>query len=213
MTNPEGSGREPAREARRLMRKERRHAERRRAILDAARRLLVKSGTPCFTVSAVAAVAQVSKPAVYYYFESKEELVAALAAEVLHEETLVLRQAVTSAPDGAEVLVAMSRAYVEYHIADLPRFRILYAWSQVLELGARLAQTDAQAARRTLDDEIAGRLRRPGDPLRLVQAARATAHGLVCMASLGTEPGPTATRIAQMCDDICRALWRTSAAP
>ena len=74
-----------AREARRLARKARRRASRRETILDAAREVIIDEGL-AFTMDKVAAGADVSKPALYYYFRSKESLIGALAVEVLRVE-------------------------------------------------------------------------------------------------------------------------------
>ena len=212
MAKPEGPTREPAREARRVLRKQRRHGERRRAILGAARQLLATRGIEGFTVSAVAAVAEVSKPAVYYYFESKEELVTALAADVLGEETLALRGAIEVAPSGVAALLAATRTYVAYHLADLEAFRILHVWAPALGLAVRLADTEGHRTRAALDDELARRLGpelRPGvEAAGLVRLARAAAHGLVCMASLDQSVATT----PQLCEALCRLLARAAGA-
>src|SRR5687767_1395235 len=56
-------------------RKERRRTRWRSEIVDAASTVLTRDGIAALTVDAVAREAQVSKPAVYYYFRSKEDLV------------------------------------------------------------------------------------------------------------------------------------------
>ncbi len=60
-----------------------RSSESKAAILAATRRAIVQRGSGKLTLSAVAAAAGVSRPTLYRWFSSKEELLAALA---LHEE-------------------------------------------------------------------------------------------------------------------------------
>jgi TetR/AcrR family transcriptional regulator len=221
MVKARSSNREPSREARRLARKQRRHAERRRAIMEAARQLLVSEGIDKFTVSSVAAVAEVSKPAVYYYFDSKEELVGALAADALEAETQVMHEAMQREGDGLAALEAATRAYVQHYSEDLDRFRILYVWAQVLGINDRVAETDACAARGRLDDALArrleeeqgrGRLRTGLSGRKLVAVARATAQGIVCGRSLGQLAGSQAAfSAAELCDEACRSLRETMA--
>jgi AcrR family transcriptional regulator len=62
----------PTREQLRLVRKARRHTDRRSTILGAASRRLASQGTKSFTVRAVAAAPGVSKPAVCCYSDSKD---------------------------------------------------------------------------------------------------------------------------------------------
>jgi TetR/AcrR family transcriptional regulator len=216
MAKARSSNREPSREERRLARKQRRHAERRRAIMEAARQLLVSEGIERFTVSSVAAVAEVSKPAVYYYFDAKEDLVGALAADALQAETQVMRAAMEREADGLAALVAATRACVQHYADDLDRFRILYVWPQVLGINDRVAQSDACAERARLDDALArrledeqgrGRLRADVSARKLVAVARATAQGIVCGPSLGQlAGGQAAFSPAELCEEACRSL-------
>ncbi|WP_338673448.1 TetR/AcrR family transcriptional regulator [Streptomyces sp. SCSIO 30461] len=69
---------------------------RRRQILDATAALLLEDGYEALTVSKVAARAGVAKGTVYLYFDSKQELLAALQAEMwdrmLQRPTALLKQ-------------------------------------------------------------------------------------------------------------------------
>ncbi|WP_431980332.1 TetR/AcrR family transcriptional regulator [Streptomyces qinglanensis] len=69
---------------------------RRRQILDATAALLLDDGYEALTVSKVAARAGVAKGTVYLYFDSKQELLAALQAEMwdrmLQQPTALLEQ-------------------------------------------------------------------------------------------------------------------------
>jgi AcrR family transcriptional regulator len=183
----------------RLARKARRHTDRRRAILGAASRLLATRGTESFTVSAVAAAAGVSKPAVYYYFDSKEDLVGALVTEVVQAETEALRRASDPATDAVDALVRAVRALVEHYAHDLDRYRIAYLWPHAFSIPEHLRRSAASVERDQLDANLARRLAADpslvsvggGRPRGLVTAAFAAAHGLLtnaCVARPGSSP-------------------------
>ena len=213
--------REPTAEARRLERKELRHELRRQAILDAARSLLVERGIEHFTIAAVASVAGVSKSAVYYYFDSKEQLVGGLAIAALRTETELLRGAVANAASGTEALAAMVRAYVDHYRKDLDAFRVLYVWPQVIGVEQRVLATEADSLTRSINEALAERLkadREAGrldanlDPKTLANAARATAHGVISLAGAARQVGdPSGASVEELRDEACRLLVRSAA--
>ena len=198
MARSRSPGLDPTREELRLERKARRHTARRRAILDAASRLLATRGTESFTVSAVAAAAGVSKPAVYYYFDSKDELVVALVADVTQAETEALRRASDPATDAVDALVRAVRALVEHYADDLDRYRIAHLWTHANSISEYLRRSSASVERDQLDANLARRLATDpslasvgsGSPRALVTAAFAAAHGLLTTACV-PKPGAT----------------------
>ena len=119
-------------EERRLARKRRRHERARDAVVQAARRILEQSGVEGFTVKAVAAAADISKPAFYYYFESRQHLVAELADRVLAREAAALTEAAYRAPAPAAAAAEVLLAKVRFYSDDLSSFRIVYLWPRVL---------------------------------------------------------------------------------
>jgi AcrR family transcriptional regulator len=201
-------GLDPKREERRLARKARRHTERREAIMRAARRLLGAQGIESFTVSAVAAKAEVSKPAVYYYFDSKEELVAALAAEVLRGETAAIREAMAGASDSVDRVARAVQALLAHHARDLERYRIAHVWPHLLGMSARLStgpeqmersELDADLARRLDEDAARGMMRLNHPAVALVGAAFAAGHGLLTAACAAHAAGtPEAVPLAEL---------------
>lgn len=183
--------REPDGQAATALSKQKRHSDRRSAILDAARKLLVTQGIEHFAVAEVAELAGLSKPAVYYYFESKEEIVIALAERVFEEESAMLLEAAAAASSGSDALRRIVCAYVEHYLKHLDAFRILYVWPQVLGIQNRLSSSKSpwsaraieEARERMLRDAQAGSLRGELDPELLVGNAWALAHGLVSIAA------------------------------
>ncbi|WP_163994722.1 TetR/AcrR family transcriptional regulator [Pyxidicoccus caerfyrddinensis] len=201
-------------------RKARRQEGRRKVILTAARTVLVREGISGLTLDAVAAEADLSKPSLFYYFRSKEELVGELAVEGLAREVEVLEAAVASADSGVEALAALVRARVDLYAEDLDAFRVVYLWPQLLgrqsdaqrervyALSARL--NDALEARLQTDAR-AGRLAPGFQPRRLANVAWTVAHGLLSLvAGLENAGGSTRHTLSQLRDEACALLLRTA---
>lgn len=205
--------------ARRLARKARRQDNRRHAILACAREVLVAHGPVAFTMDQLAAAAGTSKATLYYYFRCKEDVLGALALDVLRREVEVLGRAVIAANTGLDALAALVRARVEHHLADPDGFRILYQWAPVLGDPQRLllaevyplsAVVNTTLAAKLLRDRKAGLLHPAVDPHRLAELAWLTAHGLLSLA-LGLSPAGDASWRA-LCDEACATLVRSARA-
>lgn len=200
--------------ARREARKRERHAERRRLIMRAARRLLIEGGIENFTVAQVAQVAQVSKPAVYYYFESKEDLVFELSVEVLEAERALLDRTTTIAPSAVDALAVLLRERVSFYLADPDSFRILHVWAPVLGLQSRLEAAPAHAAISAILAELGHRLgadrpvsRGSSHVLadRIPELVWALAQGIIGSTILDPKNAKNLARAEAMRDDAC--LW------
>lgn len=206
---------EPGPEARRLARKSRRQDNRRQQILRAAREVLLASGPDAFTMEQVARAADTSKASLYYYFQAKEEVVAALAIEALRREVEVVSAAVIAAERGVDGLVALIRARVEHYLADPDAFRILYTWAPTLGAAQRLVLAEilplTAVVSQTLEarlqrDRKAGLLHPEAHPARLSQVAWLTSHGLLSYAM--NQPDPERGTWRPLCDEACAALLR-----
>jgi TetR/AcrR family transcriptional regulator len=180
--------------------------------------VLARDGVGGLTMEAVAAAADVSKPAVFYYFRTKEELVGALVAEQLEAETEVLVRAIADAPDGVEALVALLRAKVDFYADDLDAFRVAYLWPHVLGLPPELMRERVYPASRRVNDALEARLKAdvlagrlaPGfEPRRLANLAWITAHGLLSLvAGMEQLGGSTRHTLTQLRDEACLLLRR-----
>ena len=206
---------------RRLERKERRHVHRRRVILDAAREILAREGIQNFSVNGVARSADVSKPAVYYYFESKEELIFELAVDAELEEASKIEEALRDEQHGVGVLEVMLKAYVAHYLSDLDRFRLRYVWPQVLGISNRLLQAESHRRSREVDAWVSKRLEReraqgrltPGaDVMQLTRLARVMAHGIVAQAChTASVAGDAKLEVLELCQAACGQLQRYGA--
>jgi TetR/AcrR family transcriptional regulator len=203
------------RDVRREARKRERHTERRRLIMRAARQLLIEGGIEHFTVAQVAQVAHVSKPAVYYYFESKEDLVFELSVEVLEAERVILDRATTAAPSAVDALAVLIRERVSFYLSDPDSFRILHVWAPVLGLQSRVEAAPAYAAIRAILVELGRRLlaERPLSRAsshvlldRIAELAWALALGIIGSTVLNPKNVQNLARAEVMRDDACRWL-------
>jgi TetR/AcrR family transcriptional regulator len=203
--------------ARRLARKARRQENRRHAVLACARAVLVAHGPVAFTMEQLAAAADTSKATLYYYFRSREEVVGALALEVLRREVEVLGRVVIAADTGIDGLAALVRARVEHHLADPDGFRILYVWAPVLGDPQRLLLAEvyplSAVVNTTLEaklqrDRKSGLLHPDAHPRRLADLAWATAHGLLSLAIAQGNGAGFPWR--ELCEEACSALVRAA---
>lgn len=202
----------------RVARKERRQQERRGVLLTAARAVLARQGVAGLTMEAVATEADVSKPAVFYYFRSKEELVGELAVEQLEAEVAVLEAAVASADSGVAALAALARAKVDFYAEDLDAFRVAYLWPQLIGLAPELLRQRVYPLSQRVNDALEARLREdarqgllaPGfEPRRLANLAWTTAHGLLALvAGMERLGGGTRHTLVQLRDEACALLLR-----
>ncbi|MFI0350443.1 TetR/AcrR family transcriptional regulator [Actinomadura sp. 9N407] len=98
-------------------------------IREAARRLLTTQGSAAVTINAVARQIGMSGPALYHYFASHEELVAAVTADFLRELTTAMETArdAHAADPPAERLLATCRAMRGWAIAHPAEFGWIFA--------------------------------------------------------------------------------------
>ena len=132
----------------------RRLAERREAIVAAARALAAEGGMAAVQIAPVAARAGIAAGTVYRYFPSKTELVAAVMAVVSERELAAMRAAADSAPGPLSALAAAvttfaARALHQPRLAwaviaepvdrEIDALRLAYREALVAELERRLA--------------------------------------------------------------------------
>lgn len=103
----------------------------RQAIADAARTLFAQRGFHGTTLSDITSAAGKSPAAFYRYFTDKEDLLAVLAEELLHEVVEL-----PPSPDGGDTLPAMVRVY--WHTFK-PNIGIMVAVDQLAATSPRFA--------------------------------------------------------------------------
>src|SRR5476651_1689741 len=88
------------------------HGDLRRALIDAARRLLESEGPAALSLRAVAREAGVSPAAPYHHFKDKCELLDAVAKQGWMELGAAVARARAKAPDAREGLASIGVSYV-----------------------------------------------------------------------------------------------------
>jgi AcrR family transcriptional regulator len=103
------------------------HGDLRRALLDAAVKVVEKDGVSALTFQTLARRAGVSSGAPYHHFENREQLLAAIAQEGL--ALLVKEMTRGSAESGADArsqLEGLGRGYVRFALSHRGHFRVMF---------------------------------------------------------------------------------------
>ncbi len=106
-------------------RREREREDRRVQILDAARQLLFEKGIAAATMQRIAALAGMSVGTIYLYFESKEEIFAALQEEGLNLLGERISRAAESAVTPEERIRSIADAYLAFSAENKKYFDII----------------------------------------------------------------------------------------
>jgi AcrR family transcriptional regulator len=181
-----------------------------------ARELLVAQGIDRFTVAEVAQASQLSKPSLYYYFESKEALVFDLAVETLTLELAAVADAVQPIENGIDALVSLVRTRVDFYLKDTDAFRIVHVWSPALGVHEQLLRSSAHEQMGALLAGIGerlgaqqkngtGRAARP-DIHQLPQMAWALSQGILVQGLSGAASPKSLEPCRAMRDVACRWL-------
>lgn len=113
-------------------RRAREKAQRRREILDAARKEFFEHGFSRPTMDDVAARAEVSKGTIYLYFASKEEILAHLLLEGLDLLLSHMEAALAATPSATAeaALRALGNAYLDFFQSHPSYFRLIMAFDR-----------------------------------------------------------------------------------
>jgi AcrR family transcriptional regulator len=181
------------------------HGDLRAVTLRAARELLEKQGADAVVLREVARRAGVSHNAPYRHFESREALLAALAADGFAE----FAQRMASAGAGGQ---ALGEAYVGFALEHPQLFRLMFGGAVKLRSDPELAR----ASRRAYDG-LVDTFRSRGDvadPETAAAAAWSLVHGLAHLLLAGHFPQATAegTQTAEFVRRVTAAVRFATAA-
>lgn len=210
----------------RVARRERRRERSREEILDAARRVLKRKGLAATTLDAVAREVGVSKPALYYYYPSKDVLLFELVFSILESNAQAVHEGVEATRDGGKALRAIVTEAVRALAPRLDDFRLAFLHGQVAERGAVHLDADRLARIRPLNElwfaGAAQRLsqeqrKRPGkakvEPRLLAFLAFLSALGLLTMKGMvETANDPLRYTDEQIVEGFAR-VFEAAAAP
>src|SRR5450432_65410 len=102
------------------------HGDLRRALIDAASRVLEAEGPSALSLRAVAREAGVSPAAPYHHFKDKCDLMEAVAHEGWMELTSAIAEARAHAPNPIQALTSIGVAYVCFARENPALYRIMY---------------------------------------------------------------------------------------
>ncbi len=148
-------------------------AERRAAIIEAAREIAAEDGMGAVQIAPVADRAGIAAGTVYRYFPSKTELVRTLVETISAQEIAAMRRAADAAPGPLSALAAALAAFAARPAGHQP-----LSWTLLAESGEPELERFRRAYRKSLADEIesliklavaAGRL--PAQDARLAAVA------------------------------------------
>lgn len=106
-------------------RRKREQAARKNAILKAARKLFFDKGFRSVTVDNIAARADISKGAIYLYFNSKEEIYTQILFTEIEKFHKKLENILKNGSSASDVMKSFFRIYLDFFISDRELFRIL----------------------------------------------------------------------------------------
>ena len=160
------------------------HGDLRRALIDAARRLLESEGPSALSLRAVAREAGVSPAAPYYHFKDKGELLDAVAGEgwMMLDQAIVAAKA--SAPSIHAAMTEIGVAYVCFATNNPALYRVMYDTARDKEAFPEKMQDGEDSAYCKVRDTL---IEAGADPSAAVDielatiAAWCSAHGLAEM--------------------------------
>ncbi|WP_437886283.1 TetR/AcrR family transcriptional regulator [Sorangium sp. So ce307] len=166
------------------------HGDLRQALVDAALRALEHQRAEDLSLRALGRELGVSPRAPYRHFETKEELLAAVAVEGFRAfgEALTPRVAAAVA-DPIARLRAIAEAYVAFAVERPAAFRVMYApYATVKESAPDLLRARAEGHQATMDSIAQGQaagILRGGDPMQLALVLWSSMHGLAVLLTQG----------------------------
>jgi AcrR family transcriptional regulator len=162
------------------------HGDLRRALVDAARRILESEGPGALSLRAVAREAKVSPAAPYHHFKDKGELLDAIAHEGWEDLEHAMTAVRASDTSPSEKMTAIGAAYVRFARQNPALYRVMYDVSRDKDsLPDHVQKNDDSAycqVRQTIQ-ESNGKAADPIDLELATIAAWCAAHGLAEMLS------------------------------
>lgn len=157
------------------------HGDLRRVLLETAVRVVEQEGVSALSLQALSKRAGVSSGAPYHHFESREQLLTAIADQGFELLAAEMRRCAAAAgTDAASELRGLGEGYMRFALAHRGHFRVMFRpelqanWSNPCEAPgeASFGMLHASIARCQAEG-----LARPGDPIPLVMVAWAGVHG------------------------------------
>jgi AcrR family transcriptional regulator len=182
--------------AKRDARNERRRNQTRSEILDTAWDVVLRSGSAGFTLAAVADELGLTKPALYYYFNSKESILFELLLREWVDAASEVQAAVEETATGADAVERLMRTVFDRYRDRLEIFTLYYKMGPGGDFEAILGPDELDRIRPINDmlyggtearlraDQRAGRFPTRRDPRRFAFTAHMAVIGLLNMKAI-----------------------------
>lgn len=197
-------------------RNERRREQTRVEILDTARDIVLGSGLASFTLKAVADELALTKPALYYYFDSKEALLFELVLREWVEAATEVHAAVADTESGADAVESLMRTVFDRYRDRLELFVLFFKmgpggdFDGIIGPGGLerirpindLFYGGAEARLRT--DQVTGDFPKERDPRRFAFTAHMAVIGLLNMKAIAASADDALIHTDDdLIDDLC----------
>jgi AcrR family transcriptional regulator len=185
------------------------HGNLRNVLLGAAIEVIAEEGPKGFTLREIARRAGVSHNAPYRHFRSKEELIAAVAAQGFRELDQALRAAVRELSGPRDRLKASGLAYVAFALRRPAHFAVMFD----APVGSRESRERTEAAEaafgnlmKAVTDWLAEDKRTSDDPFDRALIAWSLVHGIAKLAIAGRFPFRAKAKVLKFTDSAIRGF-------
>jgi AcrR family transcriptional regulator len=198
---------------------ERRRDQTRTEILDTARDAILRRGLAGFTLAEVAEELALTKPALYYYFDSKEALLFEVLLREWVESAAEVQAAVEATASGADAVVQLMRTVFNRYRDRLELFMLHYRLGPGGEFAGIVGAEELErihpindmlyggAETRLRADRRAGRFPKNRDPRRFAFTAHMAVVGLLNMKAISVSADdPLIHSDDDLIDDLCRTF-------
>ena len=168
----------------RLERKERERAERRQAIVNAARELAETEGWEAVTTRRLSDRIEYSQPVLYSHFENRDAIIEASALDGFSELSVAMHHGKSKTRSPEAALRGTARAYVEFAKANPALYDAMFTLATDLPFGRPEAPAqlhDAFDEIRKAVEPLAG----SRDPETLTEVVWSSLHGFASLARAG----------------------------
>lgn len=156
------------------------HGDLRRVLLETAVRVVEHEGLSALSLQALSKRAGVSSGAPYHHFESREQLLAAIADQGFELLVGEMKHAAETARDAASQLRGLGEGYMRFALAHRGHFRVMFRPELQSHLSDSCEEPGGEAFAMLRDAVVRCQttgLARAGDPTPLVLVAWAGVHG------------------------------------
>jgi AcrR family transcriptional regulator len=168
----------------RVERRERERAERRQAIITAARELAEADGWEAVTTRRLSDCIEYSQPVLYSHFENRDAIIEAVAVEGFGELAAAMRHAKAKARSPEAALRGTAGAYADFATANPALYDAMFTLATDLPFGRPEAPAqlhDAFDEIRKAVEPLAG----SRDPETLTEVVWSSMHGLASLTRAG----------------------------